>query len=125
MDPDCLPTCLAMSRLCEAKDEEEFKTLFVDEICEHHYHLPLDRLCMNGGAGDDVEDDEVEVEEFTKSMVRGTYTFTFVESSPGGCRDIDLTEGRSGSLDFVFDRDTGILKLSGGAAERLYDPEEF
>jgi hypothetical protein len=125
MDPDDMPTIVQLHRCRCSKTEKDFRDKFVNEICEHHLDLPLDRFCNNGGCFTDVEDDEVEVAEFTKTHVKGTYTCTFNEEYYGGCRDITFTERHTATLYFFFERRTGELRLSGGYARREYDPEEF
>ena len=125
MDCENRPTILNFPSLQAAKNAEEFENIFTDEICDHHYDLPLDRFCVNGGAGEDVEDESVEVKKFTELEVTGVYHFSFVESYHGGCRDINHSQRYTGELEFVFNRDTHKLRLSGGTAKREYDPEEF
>ena len=125
MDPDDLPTTITLARCHLKRTQKTFAAELADEIGEHKYSLPLDRFCINGGGGDDVEIGDIEIEEFTPSTVTGTIHFTFVESYHSGCRDIDWRESHQATLDFTFDRTTGEIELSGGTSERIYEPDEF
>ncbi|MES2571913.1 MAG: hypothetical protein V4710_17895 [Verrucomicrobiota bacterium] len=125
MHPYNEPTVINIPDLCAAENIKEFTNLFIDEICDHHYFLPLDQFCTNGGAGDDVEDDAVEIKEFNKSTVIGTYSFTFCESSPEGSRGRDWTGNHAASIEFVFNRSTGKLELFGGVSKQAYEREEY
>ncbi|MDB6153992.1 MAG: hypothetical protein JWL90_2445 [Chthoniobacteraceae bacterium] len=125
MNPKDPPTILHIPALCAADGVKEFTDLFIDEICDHHYLLPLDRFCTNGGEVDDVEDNAVEVKKFNKTTVVGTYSFTFYDSSTEGCKDRDWTENRSASIEFVFHRSTGKLELSGNTLKRIDEPNQF
>lgn len=97
------------------------------QLVERESNLPLEGICEAGG-GPDWEDtaefSNIESEE-RDGKIYITCEVWFNESIPGGCPDINRTEGRHGKLSIELDMQSGLADVAVERDEERFNAEYY
>jgi hypothetical protein len=95
---------------------DDFEEVFLDELQENFYRIPLQNFCHEGGWPDD-DSLQLKVVSFNKKT-KDTFVVNvecwFTELVPSSCADISTPRDRSGLFEVVLDLHT----------ERAFVPED-